>query len=55
MGFSQGGAIALLSGLVGTRDLAGIVALSTWVPLNHKLKEVSMTTCFAYATALMDS
>lgn len=40
-GFSQGGAIALLSGLVGGRKLAGVVGLSTWVVLNHKIEEVS--------------
>jgi len=29
-----------LSGLVTKRKLAGIVALSTWVPLNHKVPEI---------------
>lgn len=39
-GFSQGGAIAVLLGLKTERKLAGIAALSTWVTLNHKIKEV---------------
>lgn len=41
-GFSQGGAISLLLGLKTERKLAGVVALSTWVPLNHKIKEVGV-------------
>jgi lysophospholipase-2 len=40
-GFSQGGAISLLTGLTGKRKLGGVIALSTWVVLNHKIKEVS--------------
>lgn len=36
-GFSQGGAIALLAGLTKTPRVAGIVALSTWLPLRAKL------------------
>jgi predicted esterase len=40
-GFSQGGAIAMLYGLTKGRDLAGMVGLSTWVVLNHKITEVS--------------
>ena len=40
-GFSQGGAIAMLYGLTKGRDLAGMVGLSTWVVLNHKIAEVS--------------
>ena len=34
-GFSQGGALALYTGLTGKYKLAGIVALSCWLPL-HK-------------------
>ncbi len=37
-GFSQGGAIAVLSQLLGKRKLAGYVSLSTWVPLAHKVE-----------------
>jgi len=40
-GFSQGGAIAMLYGLTKGRNLAGMVGLSTWVVLNHKIEEVS--------------
>lgn len=39
-GFSQGGAVAILSGLTGKRKLAGVAALSTWVPLSHKVAKV---------------
>lgn len=39
-GFSQGGAISILTGLTTKRKLGGIISLSTWVPLNHKIKEV---------------
>lgn len=37
-GFSQGGAVAALSLLLGKRKLAGYVSLSTWVPLAHKVE-----------------
>jgi lysophospholipase-2 len=40
-GFSQGGAISVLSGLVGKRKLGGVMGLSTWVVLNHKIDSVS--------------
>ena len=40
-GFSQGGAVAILTAIVTKRRLAGVAALSTWVPLNHKVTEVS--------------
>lgn len=36
-GFSQGGAMALHTGLRYPRPLAGILALSTWLPLRDKL------------------
>ena len=39
-GFSQGGAISVLNMLTTKRKLAGVVALSTWVPLNHKIVQV---------------
>ena len=39
-GFSQGGAVAVLGGLTGKRKLGGVIGLSTWVPLNHKVQEV---------------
>jgi phospholipase/carboxylesterase len=36
-GFSQGGAIALAAGLTCRHRLAGIMALSTYVPIAHRL------------------
>ena len=36
-GFSQGGALALVNGLTGPRNFAGIVALSTWLPLRNEI------------------
>ncbi|XP_058796807.1 acyl-protein thioesterase 1 isoform X2 [Phymastichus coffea] len=35
-GFSQGGALALFSALTFPQPLAGVVALSTWLPLRQK-------------------
>jgi len=39
-GFSQGGALALLSGLTSKNKLGGIVGLSTWLPLHQKIKSL---------------
>jgi len=36
-GFSQGGALALYSGLTYSEPLAGILALSCWIPLHERL------------------
>jgi predicted esterase len=36
-GFSQGGAMALLTGLTAKVKLAGIIALSSWLPLDNKI------------------
>ncbi|EPQ29610.1 uncharacterized protein PFL1_02829 [Pseudozyma flocculosa PF-1] len=36
-GFSQGGAISLLAGLTHPSPVAGVVALSTWLPLRAKI------------------
>ncbi|EJT46151.1 acyl-protein thioesterase-1 [Trichosporon asahii var. asahii CBS 2479] len=38
-GFSQGGAIAALSLLLKNRNLAGYVALSTWIPMPEKVAQ----------------
>jgi len=38
-GFSQGGAIALYTGLRYSQPLAGIMALSTYLPLAHELEQ----------------
>ncbi len=40
-GFSQGGAVALFSSLtVPKPSLAGVLALSTWLPLHKKISQV---------------
>ena len=38
-GFSQGGAVTLAAGLRSSEPLAGLVALSTYVPSAHKARE----------------
>jgi pimeloyl-ACP methyl ester carboxylesterase len=45
-GFSQGGAMALLTGLTTERKLGGVVVLSGWLPLRNKFKAVSPPFCF---------
>lgn len=42
-GFSQGGAMSLLTGLTSERKLGGIAALSSWLPLRKKFKSVRIT------------
>lgn len=39
-GFSQGGAMGLLTGLTNERKLGGVVCLSGWAVLRNKLKAV---------------
>ncbi|WVQ81207.1 acyl-protein thioesterase 1 [Cryptococcus sp. DSM 104549] len=39
-GFSQGGVVSMLGGLTTKRKLAGVVGLSCWVPLNHKIEQM---------------
>jgi predicted esterase len=41
-GFSQGGAMALLTGMTREAKLAGVAVLSGWLPLRTKFKEVSV-------------
>ena len=43
-GFSQGGTMSLLSGLSGKMRLAGIAALSGWLPLRDRFSTVSVRT-----------
>ncbi|MEP6485416.1 MAG: carboxylesterase [Rudaea sp.] len=43
-GFSQGGAIALACGVRSTRKLAGIIALSTYLPIAEKTDEETSDT-----------
>ncbi|KAF8646395.1 hypothetical protein AX16_007261 [Volvariella volvacea WC 439] len=40
-GFSQGACMSLLTGLTGKRKLAGIAALSGWLPLKEKFKSLA--------------
>jgi len=42
-GFSQGGAISLLTGLTSPVPLAGVGALSTWLPLHRKIASMRPT------------
>ncbi|KAN0066495.1 hypothetical protein ACQY0O_000589 [Thecaphora frezii] len=43
-GFSQGGAISLLTGLTNPSPVAGVVALSTWLPLRAKIASLRHQT-----------
>lgn len=43
-GFSQGGALALYSGLTYTRPLAGIVILSSWLPLHQQFPKAKLNS-----------
>ncbi len=43
-GFSQGGAIALLTGLTNQNAVAGVAALSTWLPLRAKIAALRAPT-----------
>ncbi|RPB14781.1 Phospholipase/carboxylesterase [Morchella conica CCBAS932] len=57
-GFSQGGAVALLSGLTCKHKLGGIAALSTWLPLSKKIasmtQDANKETCIFQAHGEMD-
>ena len=45
-GFSQGGAMSLLTGLTAERRLAGLAVLSGWLAAREKAKAVSTTILF---------
>lgn len=49
-GFSQGGALALYSALTYKKPLAGVMALSCWIPLHKSFPAVSilLLTYFLY-------
>ncbi|XP_072018074.1 acyl-protein thioesterase 1-like [Amphiura filiformis] len=38
-GFSQGGAVALYTALTLEKKVAGVIGLSTWLPLHHKFPD----------------
>jgi predicted esterase len=39
-GFSQGGSMALITGLTHSEKLGGIFGLSSYLPLSHKIKDL---------------
>lgn len=47
-GFSQGGALAIYSALTFPEPLAGIIALSAWLPLHQKFPAVCISILFEY-------
>lgn len=47
-GFSQGGALAMFSALTFPEPLAGIIAMSSWLPLHNKFPAVSVLLYFRY-------
>ena len=47
-GFSQGGAMSILTGLTSERKLGGIACLSGWVPLRHKFEAVRHVRYYPY-------
>ena len=49
-GFSQGGAMSLLTGLTTERKLAGVAVLSGWLPLRNEFQKVR----FPSSRALLD-
>jgi len=57
-GFSQGACMSLLTGLTREWKLAGVVALSGWLPLRHKFKsmasEHASSTPVFFATGNVD-
>ena len=46
-GFSQGGALSLFSSLSTKHNLAGVVALSCWLPLRDSFPAVSESKSFS--------
>lgn len=44
-GFSQGGAMSLLTGLTTERRLGGVAVMSGWLPLKEKVKTVGRFSC----------
>ncbi|KAF9534562.1 Phospholipase/carboxylesterase/thioesterase [Crepidotus variabilis] len=54
-GFSQGGAMSLLTGLTGEEKLAGIVSLSGWLPLLKKFQDKSLLKVYVLTTPVFMS
>lgn len=51
-GFSQGGAMTLLTGLTAERRLAGLAVLSGWLPLRNSFKSVRHPVLFLLISIL---
>ncbi|KAJ8120241.1 hypothetical protein ONZ43_g3001 [Nemania bipapillata] len=51
-GFSQGGAMALLSGLTAKVKLAGIIGLSCWLPLDAKFPSLVQESDLNHETSI---
>ena len=51
-GFSQGGALALYTALTMDKQVAGIVGLSTWMPMHKKFTEVSCFNFYASSASI---
>jgi|TARA_B100001094_G_scaffold137874_1_gene133506 phospholipase/carboxylesterase len=51
-GFSQGGAIALHTALRFPHSLGGLLALSTWLPLENSLKEEVINNKYSQSTEI---
>lgn len=49
-GFSQGGAMSLLTGFTTERKLAGVAVLSGWLPLRNVFKSVRSPSCPSLAS-----
>ena len=53
-GFSQGGALALYTALTMEKPLAGILALSSWLPLHNSFPEVRCLSEFQFDQCFTD-
>jgi predicted esterase len=52
-GFSQGGAMSLLAGLTAKVKLAGVLALSSWLPLDSKFSTLLQEAKLNEATPIL--
>ena len=52
-GFSQGGAMSLLTGLTGSHQLAGLSVLSGWLPLRNRVRTASTLIATRCAIAML--
>lgn len=47
-GFSQGGALAMMTALTMEKPIGGLLALSTYIPLRTKIGEVRLVSASRY-------